>query len=226
MRTYVVKQGDTLSNIAIQLCGDWMRYPEIARVNGIEDVNLIKVDQVLQVPGWWPVRAVWPVRVRETAYYRFGSIYRSGRWQGRLHPGVDWHVREGAGVRAVGPGVVRVQGYEANGYGFYTVLEHRMRIAQYRPVRAWSLYAHMVKAGPPVGTVVEGGEPIGLEGVSGAAGTPHLHFELKKSADLGLYGRLDEETLQAWYWDPQVVLDRAWMQPVWCWACPGQEWET
>ncbi len=49
--TYTVQYGDTLSGIAKALLGDASRYKEIAALNGIDNPNVIKVGQVLQIPG-------------------------------------------------------------------------------------------------------------------------------------------------------------------------------
>ena len=49
--TYTVQYGDTLSGIAKELLGDASRYKEIAALNGIDNPNVIKVGQVLQIPG-------------------------------------------------------------------------------------------------------------------------------------------------------------------------------
>lgn len=49
--TYTVQYGDTLSGIAKSLLGDASRYKEIAALNGIDNPNVIKVGQVLQIPG-------------------------------------------------------------------------------------------------------------------------------------------------------------------------------
>lgn len=44
---YTVKSGDTLSQISLSYYGDFSRVQEIARNNGIEDVNKIRVGQTL-----------------------------------------------------------------------------------------------------------------------------------------------------------------------------------
>lgn len=48
---YTVKPGDTLSKLAIQFYGDMSRWPQIAAANGIENPNLIRVGQQLNIPG-------------------------------------------------------------------------------------------------------------------------------------------------------------------------------
>lgn len=48
-KTYTVKQGDTLYNIAKKELGDAKKADEIARKNNISNPNLIKIGQVLQL---------------------------------------------------------------------------------------------------------------------------------------------------------------------------------
>ncbi|NER05915.1 MAG: alpha/beta fold hydrolase, partial [Okeania sp. SIO3C4] len=48
---YIVKSGDTLSDIAQRTTGDSSRYWEIANYNGIDDPNSIYAGQEIQVPG-------------------------------------------------------------------------------------------------------------------------------------------------------------------------------
>jgi LysM repeat protein len=47
---YVVKPNDTLSGIAAEKLGDWRRYTEIAKLNGIRDPNRIPVGATLKLP--------------------------------------------------------------------------------------------------------------------------------------------------------------------------------
>jgi LysM repeat protein len=49
-KTYTVKSGDTLWAIAKRFLDDGSRYPEIASLNSISNVNLINVGQVLELP--------------------------------------------------------------------------------------------------------------------------------------------------------------------------------
>lgn len=50
-RTYTVKRGDTLGAIAVRFFGNYRRYADIAKLNGIRDPNLIHVGQVLRLPA-------------------------------------------------------------------------------------------------------------------------------------------------------------------------------
>ena len=49
-RTYTVKAGDTLSAIAAKHLGDWKRWEEIARLNGIRDPRRLQIGTKLRLP--------------------------------------------------------------------------------------------------------------------------------------------------------------------------------
>lgn len=49
--TYTVRKGDTLSGIAAALLGNARRFPEIAKLNGLSNADLIRTGQVLKIPG-------------------------------------------------------------------------------------------------------------------------------------------------------------------------------
>lgn len=48
--TYTVKPGDTVNSIAQQFYGDLSKAELITEANGIDDVNQLRVDQVLEIP--------------------------------------------------------------------------------------------------------------------------------------------------------------------------------
>jgi murein DD-endopeptidase MepM/ murein hydrolase activator NlpD len=159
----------------------------------------------------------FPLNRIETDYYKFRDVYESGPWAGKPHPGVDFHEANGARVYAIGEGVVVKVGYDEDGYGHYTMIEHWPAL--------WSLYAHL--SAPPLhweGTRLVGDDiPIGREGYSGAANDiPHLHFELKRTAELGLYPQLTVDNLNEFYYDPYVFLPDPGnvFLPTHCWGCP------
>ncbi|TEB09299.1 LysM peptidoglycan-binding domain-containing protein [Pelotomaculum propionicicum] len=48
--TYVVKEGDTLWDLAVQRCGDGTRWREIADANGIMDPTTLQIGQEIVIP--------------------------------------------------------------------------------------------------------------------------------------------------------------------------------
>ena len=47
---HTVVAGDTLSKLAARYLGDWRRYPELVDENGVENPDLILVDEKLLIP--------------------------------------------------------------------------------------------------------------------------------------------------------------------------------
>jgi len=90
----------------------------------------------------------------------------------RFHPGLDLPARYGARVRAARAGRVVRAGWNAGGYGYLIVIQHR------RHVRTF--YAHLSHVGVRRGDHVARGERIGRVGSSGESTGPHLHFEVRR----------------------------------------------
>jgi len=215
---YVVRPGDTLAKIATHMYGDAQQYVVIAEHNGITDPRTLEVAQELRIPFVVVIPASqhaagrlfrFPLDETETDYYKFGSLYVSGsRWAGKPHPGVDFHQALGADVYAVGDGVVVVNRNDPTGYGHYLMIEHTLTTGQ----TVFTLYGHLQPDNetfvtPPVGTVIKGGNVvIGKEGETGYAGVPHVHFEVKKTAELGLYSLLNTYNLCDYFYDPYTFI--------------------
>jgi murein DD-endopeptidase MepM/ murein hydrolase activator NlpD len=229
---YVVRPGDTLAQIALQLYGDPFKYALIAERNGITQPDLFYEGMVLHIPPVPPqgtpaprARAGRPFRFpldkTKTAYFKFGSIYPpTSRWAGKPHPGVDFHQREGAPVYAIGEGIVLVNQDDDRGYGHYLMIEH-MLVGAGNPV--YSLYGHLERDAsngtgfrtPAVGTRLRGEKiQIGCEGVTGnAGGLAHVHFELKKTPELGLYAMINTHNLHDYFYDPYTFIPQNAFRP-------------
>ena len=215
---YVVRAGDTLAQIAGRFYGDPAKYTFIADHNGISDPGRIKPRQQLRIPFGARVPAEkhargrpfrFPLDREQTNYYKFGDLYASNtRWAGVPHPGVDFHQAHRANVYAIGEGTVIYNRNDPTGYGHYIVIEHMLTID--RPV--YSLYGHLrpdeeAFTTPEPGTQIRGENiVIGREGATGYAGVPHLHFEIKKTTDLGLYPRLNWYNLHEFFYDPYTFI--------------------
>ena len=128
-RIYTVRSGDTLSGIALAQLGDARRWPELARLSGLADPDLIHPGQqivlpdgdeaadatasaqaasvgeqlTLQLPpGWW-----------------ISSPYGWRQWPGvarHHHDGIDIAIPSGTPLRAPVPGRIAGAG-AAGGYG-------------------------------------------------------------------------------------------------------------
>jgi hypothetical protein len=97
---------------------------------------------------------------------RFGFI-PPGRW----HTGIDFPVPKGTPIHAGGVGVVSFAGLNTGGYGYLTVITHRLGF------ESW--YAHQSVIAASVGQRVSGGQTIGYVGSTGRSTGPHLHFEVR-----------------------------------------------
>lgn len=86
-----------------------------------------------------------------------------------IHRGVDIAVPVGTPVHAMAAGRVRFAGTMA-GYGKVVWLDHGGSVM--------SVYAHLSVIRVQAGQHVDGGETIGLSGMSGDATGPNLHFEI------------------------------------------------
>lgn len=227
-KTHVVQPGDTLVRIAIEQFGDPFKYRLIADHNGITDPDMFYEGMILRIPLLEPEakpagqRFRFPLDVTETSYFKFGDIYPpSSNWAGKPHPGVDFHWREGAPVYAIGEGIVLVNRNDASGYGHYIMIEHTLAGSGNA---IFSLYGHLQQdadngngfQSPPVGTRLRGENiQIGLEGQTGnAGGLSHVHFEVKKTSQLGLYGMINTHNLCDYFYDPYTFIPEHTFLPI------------
>lgn len=90
---------------------------------------------------------------------------------GRMHKGIDLHIRSNDTIYAAFDGKVRLTNYEAKGYGNYVILRH--------PNGLETVYGHLNKFLVKPDQVVKAGQPIALGGSTGRSTGPHLHFETR-----------------------------------------------
>jgi LysM repeat protein len=163
---------------------------EVARINGIRNVNRIRAGQKLFIPGAENVlhvdiyiedlgstqrkpapvdpskikgRFLWPVK--GPILRRFGSS------QGRRHDGLDISAPEGTPIAATDSGKVLYSGNEIQGYGNIVIIKHG-------PIFS-SVYAHNAVNLVNEGDRVQKGQVIARVGRTGRATGPYLHFEIR-----------------------------------------------
>lgn len=90
---------------------------------------------------------------------------------GRMHKGVDLHIRSNDTIYAAFDGKVRLTNFEAKGYGNYVILRH--------PNGLETIYGHLNKFLVKPNQTVKAGQPIALGGSTGRSTGPHLHFETR-----------------------------------------------
>ena len=89
----------------------------------------------------------------------------------RQHYGIDLKVQMKDTIRAAFSGRVRLERYEARGYGYYIVIRH--------PNGLETIYAHLAKFLVKVDQLVKAGQPIALGDNTGRSSGAHLHFETR-----------------------------------------------
>ncbi|MFJ5305759.1 M23 family metallopeptidase [Streptomyces sp. NPDC088350] len=103
-----------------------------------------------------------------------------GMWQS-THSGQDFAVASGTQVVAAHGGTVVKAGGNGAGdgaaYGNAIVIKHGNG--------TYSQYAHLSRIDVKVGQVVSTGQRIALSGNTGNSSGPHLHFEIRTTADYG-----------------------------------------
>lgn len=90
---------------------------------------------------------------------------------GRMHKGMDIHIKSNDTIYAAFDGKVRLTNYEAKGYGNYVIIRH--------PNKLETVYGHLNKFLVKPNQVVKAGQPIALGGNTGRSTGPHLHFETR-----------------------------------------------
>lgn len=103
-----------------------------------------------------------------------------GMWQS-THSGQDFAVPSGTDVVAAHGGTVVKAGGNGAGdgpaYGNAVVIKHGNG--------TYSQYAHLSRVDVKVGQVVKTGQHIARSGNTGNSSGPHLHFEIRKTANYG-----------------------------------------
>lgn len=92
------------------------------------------------------------------------------RWR-RWHYGTDLDLATGDPVYSGFDGIVRINSYNRNGYGYYIVIRHKNGLE--------TLYGHLSKSLVEVGQEVKAGDLIGKGGNTGRSTGSHLHYELR-----------------------------------------------
>ncbi|MER8004869.1 MULTISPECIES: M23 family metallopeptidase [unclassified Streptomyces] len=120
---------------------------------------------------------VHPVR-KYTLSAKFAQA--GGMWQS-THSGQDFAVASGTEVVAAHGGTVVKAGSNGAGdgpaYGNAIVIRHGNG--------TYSQYAHLSRIDVRVGQVVRTGQHIALSGNTGNSSGPHLHFEIRRTANYG-----------------------------------------
>ncbi|OPG06125.1 peptidase [Streptomyces sp. GKU 895] len=114
-------------------------------------------------------------------YTLSASFAQAGAMWQSTHSGQDFAVSSGTKVFAAHGGTVVKAGGNGAGdgpaYGNAIVIKHGNRL--------YSQYAHLSRIEVKVGQVVKTGQRIALSGNTGNSSGPHLHFEIRTTANYG-----------------------------------------
>jgi murein DD-endopeptidase MepM/ murein hydrolase activator NlpD len=163
---------------------------EVAKQNGITDVNRIQTGRRIFIPGAGRALAVeiymddvvreegekekaalqkldfiWPVEGKCLNFFEDEERKR--------HQGIDISAATGVPVKASSSGWVIYAGNTIRGYGNLIILRHSDEFV--------TVYAHNQVNMVEEGTRVEKGQMIGKVGQTGRASGPHLHFEIRRN---------------------------------------------
>jgi murein DD-endopeptidase MepM/ murein hydrolase activator NlpD len=100
---------------------------------------------------------------------RIDPIYKTYR----VHFGLDFAAPTGTPIYATADGVVKVAGFNSDGYGNKVVIDHGFGYQ--------TLYGHMVRVNVNPGQSVVRGSVIGYVGSTGKSTGPHCHYEVIKN---------------------------------------------
>lgn len=132
------------------------------RVNPFRESD-VPFSHVIDVTGY--AMPIGHSTIRITSKYGYRAKF------GRMHKGIDLHIRNNDTIYAAYSGKVRITNYEPRGYGNYVILRH--------PNDLETVYGHMNRILVKPNQMVKAGQPIGLGGSTGRSTGPHLHFETR-----------------------------------------------
>ncbi|SDO49138.1 Peptidase family M23 [Streptomyces sp. cf386] len=125
------------------------------------------------------VAASWVSPVKK--YTKSASYAQAGGMWQSTHSGQDFAVPSGTQVVAAHGGTVVKAGGNGAGdgpaYGNAVVIKHGNG--------TFSQYAHLSRVDVKIGQVVKTGQQIAKSGNTGNSSGPHLHFEIRKTANFG-----------------------------------------
>lgn len=141
---------------------------QTALVNSLIKENSILAGLYTGNKSFWTLPFQYPVP-KPVITDPYGYIRQTGSYS-ISHKGVDFRAGEGAPVRTINRGVVRLV-KDFTIYGKTVVIDHGLGVM--------SFYMHLSQAKVNVGELVMPGQEIGSAGQTGYAESPHLHLSVR-----------------------------------------------
>jgi murein DD-endopeptidase MepM/ murein hydrolase activator NlpD len=165
--SYIVRAGDSLATIATKF---HTTVAALVKLNKLSNPNLIRIGQVLAVPG-----STWKCPV--AGPHHFADDFAVARASGSVHEGNDVFAAAGTPVVAPVSGVVERRVGKIGGLAFYLNGDDGVRYYG----------AHLSAFKGSIGRVGQGAV-VGLVGNTGDAvrTAPHLHFEMHPGGGLAV----------------------------------------
>ena len=173
--TVMIDQGETsvVEVIdSVQVGDEWVKIADYYQVWDSRyidpyNINPLEFDEVIDIKLYDPAaNHFWSAPLQQGKLTsNFG--YRWGRW----HTGADLDCETGDPVYAAFDGIVRVVGWDGNGYGRHVMIRHYNGLE--------TLYGHLSKQLVESGQLVKAGDQIGLGGNTGRSYGAHLHYETR-----------------------------------------------
>lgn len=162
--------------------GETSNIVEVTYINGVETSHNVLQSTLISEPVAEQVSVgTYAAKPASTATKLYGTGEYSWPLNGgyisdpyisnRNHRGLDIAAPVDTEIYAAATGVVRIAGWNSQGYGYYIIIEHGDGYE--------TLYAHCNQLLTNVGETVTKGQLIGLVGSTGNSTGNHLHFEVR-----------------------------------------------
>ncbi|MCR0206599.1 M23 family metallopeptidase [[Clostridium] innocuum] len=179
VNTYVKYGKDATNSVMIDTNGNSGKLPAPGSTDSIDIVTGEPLEAYMEGFIKKSMKKPRPTKGMQSPITKDWRSHVSSEFGGRIHPitgsqdyhtGLDIAYDFGTPIKAAMEGTVVWVGFHDYGYGYHIMIDHGGGL--------FTLYGHTSKILVMDGQKVAQGETIALEGMTGAATGPHLHFEV------------------------------------------------